>query len=182
MTQERTISFAEWGEQWMDLVITPELVEANLRRIIKPDVQVDTTGISGSGSVAVGSVERLNSGQIQREIVFCAPLGIDLDLSIGLAGLYSESYTIQVSTELQLTLRAQPMLVLWLDVAPVKADAINVRTSGQNGLSLVQQFTDLDGQIKRYIATSINKQIDSTAEQRTINVLERVRQSNALKL
>ena len=178
---ERTITFAEWGEQWMDLIMTPQLIEDNLHALIKPDVSIKVPGVvSGVGKVTLGETTRTKSADLAREIVFVTPLQLALDLSLSVLGLYSEQYTVVALTELTLILRALPMLVLHLDCPPIKPEAVVVNSDGETLVYLLQQIADLDQQLQRFIASEINEQIAASAEQRTINVLERVRGAQEL--
>lgn len=166
------ITFAEWGEQWMDLIITPKLIESNLKDMITPNVAVSFPAVTGEGSVKLGSVSRTNDGDMHREIVFLAPLDLDLKLTIGLPGLYAEQYAIQAHTRLKFILRALPMLVLFLDCPAIDAESISVEATG-NGLA--DKIIDLEGQLKRFIAKEINSQIEASSPHRRIDVLATVR-------
>jgi hypothetical protein len=158
--------------------VTPEVIAGRLRQIVPPEQELtleQPTTIVINARTTLGAVERLAESDRGRELVFGVPLQVHLMLGVDLM-LTREHYEASAATDLHLAARAYTPLTIRVECGPILPDQITVTSAGlDNWLDLVKRFGVLDDAIKQQVAAMINRQVEASRAQRTIDVRTLIR-------
>ena len=169
----KQLSFDEFGRQFMERAVTPQLIGRSLAQIVPSQQQLT---ISAPAKVIVvartelGAVERLPGDAPDRELCFAVPLRVHLALAVDLI-VGHERYMALAQTRLRLSARTFAPLTIQIDCDPAEPGRITVASEGNgNWFDLAKRFGVLDDAIQEQVAAMINQHIHDSKHLRTIDV------------
>lgn len=173
-------SYADFGRDFFEYAVTKERIEAALSNLAGNAIDFGprVTGPAGLASIrAQGEIRRPSVARNDSDLVqFAVVIPIYLELVVRLAA-HDHRFHAEMHAHLTLTALARAPLHVFVDVtAPSEAD-VDVKVEAQ-GLraSVLDVVANVDGELRRYVARQIAKEIDKPKirAMREIDVRERV--------
>lgn len=164
MTLDGEIDYAAWGERFFTQAVTVDRVLAGINVLAGQPIDVGPMGV-GPGRV-VKVTARGHIGEAVGERLAADPVRFDVRLPVALEfmidlGVDKHRFDAEIIVPLTLTARARADLAIVLDVTPPTAGQVVVRLKAK-GLraSLVQHAANVEGELKRFVATYVAREID----------------------
>ena len=169
----RDLSFAEFGQQFIERAVTPEMIGKSLAQIVPTEQRItlaSPTAIAIDARTTIGDVARLPHNAAEHELIFDAPLAVHLSLAVDML-VTREQYAAVATTCLRLIARTRAPLTIYVDCMSVTPEQIAVASEGQgNWFDLVKRFGMLDAAIRQQVARIVNQHIEASRPRRTIDV------------
>jgi len=169
----KQLTFTEFGQQFIEHAMTPEIIRATLARIIPEEQQfiiANPTSVTIHARTMIEDILHLPYEAAGDELVFEVPLAIHLALWVNML-VGQEQYTAVATTRLRLAARVCTPLVLKIDCPPVDPGQIMVASEGQgNWFDLLKRFGLLDVAIRQQVADMANQHIEQSRRHRRIDL------------
>lgn len=173
-------TYEDFGVRFFEHAVTPERIHQAMAGMVGNEIEF------GPKSVGPGRVARISAtGQIGDVVIARRPgnavayrvlLPVDLHLVVRLAA-QDHRFRADLRAGLTLTARAAEPLRLVIDVAPPSARDIEVSVQA-HGLraSVLRAAADVDGELRRFVARYIGREIDKPHIRRVreIDIAERI--------
>ena len=172
-------SYATFGEQFFRLAVTEERVLGALAGI-RNDFEFGPIGV-GPGKVAkvtaTGSIgEPTLTAVDASHVAFRLAIPVDVRMVVDL-GIDQHRFRAAVTVNLDLTARAALPLAVFIDVDPPTKNSVEVSIQAESmRASLLRVVADVDGELQRFVAKYVAREIDKPAlrKARTIDIERRM--------
>jgi hypothetical protein len=165
--QPELCSYAEFGEQFFRLAVTPERILGAVSGLSGDTFEVGPMG-AGPGRLAKVSA----SGQIGQptltpadgpDVAFQLALPVDVRLLVDL-GIDVHRFHADVMVSLRLVARAAKPLLVVIDVDPPTRDDVTVEIHGESmRASLLGMVAGIDGELRKQIARFVARELGKPA-------------------
>ncbi|ERJ18104.1 hypothetical protein SSPSH_003019 [Salinisphaera shabanensis E1L3A] len=177
-------SYEAFGRDFFEHAVTVERVEQALANLTGNEVNFGPRYVGPGGLASIKAEGSIREPSVTRRegdlIEFALMIPIDLELSVRLAA-HDHRFKTELRAHLRLTARAKAPLHIFIDVPAPSENDIDVKVNAQ-GLraSVLDLVADVEGELKRYVARYVGKQIDKPEirRMRDIDVRRRL-ESNA---
>lgn len=173
-------SYADFGRDFFEYAVTKARIEAALSNLAGNAIDFGPrdTGPAGLASIrAQGEIRRPSVSRNDGDLVqFAVVIPIYLELVVRLAA-HDHHFRAELHAHLTLTALAKAPLHVFIDVPAPSEEDVDVKVEAQ-GLraSVLDVVANVDGELRRYVARHIAKEIDKPKirAMREIDVRERL--------
>ena len=159
------VSYRDFGQEFFTRVVTEERVVAAVDVLAGQPIAFGPMGV-GPGRLAKVTVDGAIGGARSRPVfdgelvAYRVELPVDLRFDVDL-GVEVHSFEGSLLVPLVLTVRAADGLKVFIDITPPRARDVHLDLRAQ-GLraSLLQRFAGVEGEVRRFVARYVAKEID----------------------
>lgn len=172
----KAISFADFGVNFMNLVVTEQVLQEALEQAVPKTMTKSEGGLkafNAKADVTVGAVRREASADGENALRFSAPLNLFIKLEILLAGLgfLREPHDVHAEPTLEFMIYCVEPLGVKIDIAPVSPDSFKLVIARRG---LAQLFGQVEPPVREAIAGGINEAVKGAADALYIDILAKV--------
>ena len=174
MTASGRLTFAEFGQAFMDWVVTPSVVAASIDAAVPQLINDETIDLGGV-------IKTMTHGMIGKSIVkhyaehvFSATLPIDLKIVVHFP-VGTERYQIYAEVTLWLQAQTWKPLTIYVAIQPVTPENVSLIVDDQSWFSLAKSVGELQTKVKEIIAKKVNETIEAASSIMTFEVLPMVK-------
>lgn len=176
-------SYEAFGRHFFEYAVTQARIESALSNIAGNRIDFGPRNIGPGGLARVSAKGQVDTPQVRpREgdrIGFDVTVPVRIELDVGFAG-QRHRFDAELLADLRLTVRALRPLRIFIDVAEPTERDVRVEVAAQGlGASLLNRLADVEGELQRYVARYIARQIDKPEirKMREIDVAQRLEKS-----
>lgn len=167
-------SYADFGRDFFEYAVTQGRIEDALANLAGNAIDFGPREVGPAGLARIRATGEIRQPSVVRNpgalVQFAVVIPIHLDLVVRLAA-HDHRFRAQLCAHLTLTARAKEPLYVYIDVpAPTEKD-VDVKVEAQ-GLraSVLDGVADVDGELCRYVARQIAREIDKPEIRRMRNI------------
>lgn len=175
-------SYEAFGRDFFEQAVTQSRVEKALSNLTGDAIDFGPREVGPGGLASIKAHGEVREPLVTRRegdlIRFDLAIPIYLELTVRLAA-HDHRFHADMRARLQLTARAKKPLHIFIDVPPPTKDDVEVKVRAQGiRASVLDIVADVDGELRRYVARYIARQIDKPGirKMRDIDVRERLAQ------
>jgi hypothetical protein len=173
---DNLISYGEWGSRFFEHAITDERVLAGVNAVAGQPIDFGPMGVGpgrvakvvAHGEIGLATGHRTSSDPLVFEVL--VPVELEFKLNLGLD---VHRFNAEIEVPLRLTARAREDLAIVIDIEPPTSNEIMVNLKAKSlRASLTQYVVDVEGELRRFIAKFVSREIDKpkVQEARIIDV------------
>lgn len=157
-------TYAAFGQRFFEHAVSEERILGALGGLAGDEIDFGPIGVgparlakvSAHGEIGQSSIERLEGD----EVAFLLTIPVDLLLHLDL-GVDQHRFKAAVRVNLHLTARAADPLRVVIDIEPPTKQNVHVKVEGDSlRASLLQLVAGIDGEIRKFVAKFVAKEID----------------------
>jgi|GEM_PF-6626055 len=168
------ISFADFGANFMNLVVTEQVLQRALEQAVPKTMRKKKSGVDGFDAdiaISVNSVKR-EAGKTEQDVLrYVAPLDVKIHIRLVLLG---ETHDVRAEPKLNFAIYCVEPLGIKIDVAPVAPASIQLLTTGGGLVHWVGQF---EPKVQAAIADGVNEAVAGAQDALYIDILARVQEA-----
>ncbi len=160
----RSVTYAEFGENFVVATVSPERVSSAIRRIAGDTVELGPlrAGPGGAATVrAKGTIGEPRTEELDTDLLSFSvrlPVELHLDVRVGTSTAFDATGEI----ELHLTVLTLDPPALMIEVDPVEPSHVHfeIRSKGFQA-RVLERAGDVEGELRRQVAAFVNQQVAS---------------------
>lgn len=172
----RYVPYAEFGEEFFRLAVTPERVVGAVDLLVGRPLELGPVGVGPGGLVKLrvrGAIEPARSeglagAEVAHRVVLPASVAFEVDL-----GVETHRFEARVTVPLVLRARAAAGLKVFVEVTPPTEDEIGIELQAQGiRASVLQRVAGVEAEVRRFVARYVTRELDEpyVRQARTIDV------------
>lgn len=173
-------TYADFGRDFFEYAVTKERIEKALSNLAGNAIDFGPRDTGPAGLASISAQGEIRQPGVSRNegdpVQFAVVIPIYLELVVRLAA-HDHRFRAELRAHLTLTALAKEPLHVFIDVPAPSEDDVEVKVEAQ-GLraSVLDVVADVDGELRRYVARQIAKEIDKPKirAMRDIDVRERL--------
>ena len=175
----KAISFADFGANFMNMVVTEQVLQKALAQAVPPTMSKSEPGafaFNAKTDITVGAVKR-ESGKDERDALkFSVPLNLFIKLEILPVGFepLREPHDVHAEPALKFAIYCVEPLGVKIDVAPVSPDSFKLLIA-KSGLA--QLFGQVEPRVRAAIADGVNEAVAGAEDALYIDILAKVQEA-----
>lgn len=170
----KAISFADFGANFMNMVVTEQVLQKALEQAVPPTMRKKKSGVDGFDAdiaISVHSVKR-EAGKTEQDVLrYVAPLDVKIHIRLVLLG---ETHDVRAEPALKFAIYCVEPLGIKIDVAPVAPASIQLLTTGGGLVHWVGQF---EPKVQAAIADGVNEAVAGAEDALYIDILAKVQEA-----
>jgi hypothetical protein len=169
-------TFAEFGQEFMDRIVTASVVAASIDAVVPK--QIDDQEVEFGGAVKTVTHATVGKCVVKQYAghVFSSTLPIQLKVDVHFP-VGSEEYEIQAEVTFWLQVQTWKPLTIFVAVSPVKADDVSLIVDDESWFGVAEKIGGLEGKVRQIVAEKVDESIANSAAATTVELLPLVKQA-----